>query len=142
MTPFEQAILERIKVLDEQRATLVAALEYERGTSRNSIGTGGANAKSDIGIAVPPRPIEMLGISEQEQRTQLMLVLAAIQKLHGQFNKDAVLKQIEMSESGKLVTENTKKNIASFLWRLRKDNCIIQLEKGEGQKQSWYAIAP
>jgi len=155
----EQSLWDEVKKLDEKfqknaedyhrhRNGLLTTLEYITGVPSGQLTGAGVTVTSE-GIAIgpsqtkvssspPPRPIEMLGVPENEAKSQLMIVLAAVQKLQGQFDKDAVRKKLEESELRSVVTENTLKNISSFLWRLHKDNCINIVEKGQGHRQSVY----
>ena len=148
MTDFEQALRERLKKLDadykKHRDVLLNAIAYERGTpaaTAADVKTPTAAIQAG-GPPPPPRPIEMLGMSDSEAQSQLMIVFAAANKIQGQFDKDAVRKKLEESELRSVVTDNTLKNVSSFLWRLHKDKMINIIQKGQGHRQSIYEIAP
>lgn len=155
MTTLEQAIREKLAKLDADFAKREAAYKRNRDAliyalNCETSGYWDLPADNTGAVAVtaplpphpfqqgPPPPIELLGISEGEQRSQLMIVLAAVGHVKEPFDKDDVRKKLMESHWKNVVTENTLKNISSFLWRLHKDGLITIKEKGQGHRPSTY----
>jgi hypothetical protein len=121
----------RREAYSRHRAALVTALACETGQEPDAL------LKSEV----PPRPINMLGMTEQQAKTQLMIVLDGVNRAEDPFDKDAVIRQIDGGNLRELLTPNTRKNISSFLWKLREEGIIKIKEKGQGHRQSTYVKA-
>lgn len=142
MTTFEQALRGRLKKLDDDyarhRNALLVAIECEHGAATN----GGVSPKP----IAPPRPLHMVGLTENEVQSQKAFVMAAITKLaiegKMEFSKSDVISKLTDGVWAAKISTHTIKNIASFLWRLHRDDKFIEVkEKGQGHRQSVYAIA-
>jgi len=142
MTPFEQALWDRLKKLDEDyqrhRTALLTTISLETGrpieTLEHSDRLASNLANTDAGV----RPGDLL--SPSELRNQLSLVEAAVEEQAGEFTKDHIKETLEKKWPG-MATENTMKNLASFLWRLHTEGTIVVKEKGQGHRQSVYMLA-
>jgi hypothetical protein len=169
MTPFAQSIVERIKRLDAHyaedkagRAERDAAYTKHRSSLLTTLAceTGGDVSAEPIAKELEPgnqwtnhlmagsgTPISVDELNAHNQKThlenktQLMIVVDAVGRMQGPFDKDAVIKQIEAGNLRGFVTPNTVKNISSFLWRLRNEGLIKIQEKGSGHRQSVYEKA-
>ena len=144
MTNLEQALLDRIKVMDEEharkRGALLAALAVERGETPTPVAEPSGP---------PPRPLVAIGLNAGEIVAQKAIVKMAIKSLVDdgitEFTKSDVLARLyEGKAAGVNVSDHTLNNIASFLWRFHSDveKFIVIKEKGGGQRQSVYMLAP
>ena len=161
MADLKELLQARLQALDDEhqrhmdvygrrRAALLTTMEWVDGTVEKAsimeaLKTGAAQTAQLIAdnARSPSSPIdtELHGVSGAYILNQLDVVMEAIRQLPDKFNKDAVTAKLEGSEWRLRVTDNTLTNIASFLWRLRKDGRINIVTQGQGHRQSVYTVA-